>query len=109
MSTAPEASSPAPPPLPAKPATTTPESKDKTFVSSKLDEKSGPSWLILGGVGFIGRNLVKVLVDKKLAGYIRVADKSHWLPSKMSDEHRVNFSEKVVEYRQADLSKDGMW
>lgn len=31
--------------------------------------------LILGGVGFIGRNLVKYIVDNKLATKIRVADK----------------------------------
>jgi len=36
---------------------------------------SHPNVLILGGVGFIGRNLVHFLVANKLAGRIRVVDK----------------------------------
>jgi len=36
---------------------------------------SRPNVLVLGGVGFIGRNLVKFLVDTKVAQNIRVVDK----------------------------------
>jgi len=36
---------------------------------------SKPNVIILGGVGFIGRNLVRFLVDNKLAGHVRVVDK----------------------------------
>ena len=39
--------------------------------------------LILGGVGFIGRNLVKYIVDNKLATKIRVADKLRVVTSLM--------------------------
>lgn len=34
-----------------------------------------PKWLIAGGMGMIGRNLVKYLLDNNLASDIRVADK----------------------------------
>lgn len=66
-----------------------------------------PNWLILGGVGFIGRNFAKYLVDHDLAGEIRVVDKSHWKTSHLNEEHKEFFASKRVEYRQADLSKDG--
>jgi len=36
---------------------------------------SKPNVIVLGGVGFIGRNLVKFLVDNKLAAHVRVVDK----------------------------------
>jgi nucleoside-diphosphate-sugar epimerase len=35
-----------------------------------------PRVLVLGGVGMIGRNFVKYLIDHDLCSYIRVADKS---------------------------------
>jgi nucleoside-diphosphate-sugar epimerase len=35
-----------------------------------------PSVLVLGGAGFIGRNLVVYLVENKLCGALRVADKA---------------------------------
>jgi nucleoside-diphosphate-sugar epimerase len=63
--------------------------------------------LILGGVGFIGRNLVKYLVDNRLAAKIRVADKAHPGSSNMLDEHKAAFDQKdIVQYVQCDLSKD---
>jgi dTDP-D-glucose 4,6-dehydratase len=34
-----------------------------------------PKWLIAGGMGFIGRNFVKYLLDNNLASDIRIADK----------------------------------
>ncbi len=34
-----------------------------------------PKWLIAGGMGMIGRNLVKYLLDNNLASDIRIADK----------------------------------
>lgn len=36
---------------------------------------SKPRWLIAGGMGTVGRNFVKYLIDNNLASEIRVADK----------------------------------
>lgn len=77
-----------------------------TGAPAAAPKPSGPSWLILGGVGFIGRNLAKELVEGKHAGHVRVADKSHWLTSMMNDDHKQHFANKAIEYKQADLSKD---
>jgi len=67
----------------------------------------GPIVLILGGVGFIGRNLVKYLVDSKLAGRIRVVDKCRPDSSMMNDIHKSAFAQKnIVEYIQGDLTKE---
>jgi len=66
-----------------------------------------PAVLILGGCGFIGRHLVKYLVDNKLVSTIRVSDKSLPATSSMSEEHKAAFAQKnIVEFKQADLSKD---
>jgi nucleoside-diphosphate-sugar epimerase len=66
----------------------------------------GKSVLILGGCGFIGRNLVKYLVDNKLASKIRVADKNLPATSYLSSEHKAAFDEKIVEFMQADLTRE---
>ncbi len=58
----------------------------------------------MGGVGFIGRNLVKYLVDRNLASYIRVLDKVLAVTAFMSAEHRAAFEDPRVQFRQANLS-----
>jgi len=60
--------------------------------------------LVLGGVGFIGRNLVKWLVDSNVAAKIRVADKV--LPSTafLGKEHADAFNHPSVEYMQGNLT-----
>jgi len=65
-----------------------------------------PNVLILGGCGFIGRNLVQFLVDNKLAENIRVVDKSLPATSYLNAEHKKAFEEKNVQFVQADLTKD---
>jgi len=65
-----------------------------------------PNVLILGGCGFIGRNLVKYLVDNNLAGIVRVADKNLPATSYLSDDHKKAFESKNVQFLQADLTKD---
>jgi len=57
-----------------------------------------------GGVGFIGRNLVKYLLDKNLVSYIRVLDKVLAVTAFMSAEHRAAFDDPRVQFRQANLS-----
>eukprot|EP00758_Cryptobia_borreli_P001613 Tbor_TRINITY_DN2386_c0_g1::TRINITY_DN2386_c0_g1_i1::g.175::m.175 len=40
--------------------------------------ENGPHILILGGLGMIGRNLIKYIFDFKLAAFVRVVDKLPW-------------------------------
>ncbi len=54
--------------------------------------------------GFIGRNLVKYLVDNNLASTIRVLDKVLAVTAFMSAEHRAAFEDPRVQCRQANLS-----
>jgi nucleoside-diphosphate-sugar epimerase len=65
---------------------------------------SKPTVLVLGGVGFIGRNLVKYLVDNNLASKIRVVDKV--LPSTafLGADHQKAFDNPIVEYQQGNLT-----
>lgn len=63
-----------------------------------------PNVLVLGGVGFIGRNFVKYLVDNHVAAKIRVVDKV--LPSTafLGEEHQKAFNDPSVEYQQGNLT-----
>jgi len=65
---------------------------------------SKPNVLVLGGVGFIGRNFVKYLVDNNLASKIRVVDKV--LPSTafLGQAHQDAFNNPIVEYMQGNLT-----
>jgi len=61
---------------------------------------------VTGAAGFIGRNLVKYLVDNKLAKYIAVADKSPPGTAYLSPVHQAAFANKeIVNFQQVDLSK----
>jgi len=63
-----------------------------------------PRVLVLGGCGFIGRNLVVYLVKNNLASSIKVADKSLPMTSWLTPEQKDCF-EKVT-FVQANLAKD---
>jgi len=65
---------------------------------------SKPNVLVLGGVGFIGRNFVKYLVDNNVAAKIRVVDKV--LPSTafLGADHQNAFNNPIVEYVQGNLT-----
>jgi len=65
---------------------------------------SKPNVLVLGGVGFIGRNFVKYLVDNNVAAKIRVVDKV--LPSTafLGEDHQKAFNNPIVEYQQGNLT-----
>ncbi|KAG0242753.1 hypothetical protein B0O80DRAFT_437388 [Mortierella sp. GBAus27b] len=60
-----------------------------------------PSVLVLGGVGFIGRNLVAYLVENNLAAEIRVVDKA--LPQTAYLNKRFQAAFEKVEYQQGNL------
>jgi len=62
---------------------------------------------VLGACGFIGRNLVKYLVDNKLVSKVKACDKQRPETSYFADVHKEVFANKaVVDYQQADLSKE---
>jgi len=63
-----------------------------------------PTVLVLGGVGFIGRNLVKYLVENKLATKIRVVDKVLPATAYFSKAIQAAFDNPIVEFKQANLS-----
>jgi len=59
--------------------------------------------LILGGVGFIGRNFVVYLTKNNLAKYIRVVDKVLPATAYFTKEQKEAFEEERVEFKQANL------
>ena len=62
------------------------------------------NWLILGGVGYIGRNLSKFLLDNHLCGHLSVADKS--LPSTSYFHPSLEQAFQNLEYIQVDLARN---
>jgi len=64
---------------------------------------SKPKVLVLGGVGFIGRNFVKYLVDNDLASEIRVLDKLPISLAFFSEAHKKTFANEKVTTKQANL------
>lgn len=67
-----------------------------------------PSWIVFGGVGFIGRSFVKYLIDNNLATDIRVADKRLPFMAFLSPDHKASFENPIVECVQVDVSDDDM-
>jgi len=67
-----------------------------------------PAVLILGGCGFIGRNLVEYLVKNNLCSFIRVADKSLPDLAGLSKEQLAIFKSEPVEFKQANLAREAM-
>lgn len=65
---------------------------------------SKPRVIVLGGVGFIGRNFVKYLVDEDLCSFIRVLDKVLPVTAFLSVEHKAAFAKDHVKFQQANLS-----
>lgn len=72
-------------------------------------QMSKPNVLVLGGVGFIGRNFVKWLVDKGVAGKIRVIDKVLPATAFLGKEHQDAFNHPSVEYKQGNLTSVRMY
>jgi nucleoside-diphosphate-sugar epimerase len=62
---------------------------------------SKPNVLVLGGVGFVGRNLVHYLVTNSLADKIVVADKVMPQMAWLNADHQASFSQ--VEFRHTNL------
>jgi len=64
---------------------------------------SKPRVLVLGGVGFIGRNFVQYLVENNLVSKIRVADKMLPALAGLSEVQKAIFSQ--IEFKQANLAR----
>jgi dTDP-D-glucose 4,6-dehydratase len=61
--------------------------------------------LILGGVGFIGRNFVHYLLENNLVESIRVADKMLPQTAYLSEKFKQDFEK--VEFKQSNLINQG--
>jgi len=64
---------------------------------------SNDRFLVLGGCGFIGRHVVKYLVDNNLASAVRVVDKVPPQIAWLNDDHKAAFESPVVEFHSANL------
>eukprot|EP01101_Sappina_pedata_P013131 TRINITY_DN9423_c2_g1_i1.p2 TRINITY_DN9423_c2_g1~~TRINITY_DN9423_c2_g1_i1.p2 ORF type:complete len:365 (-),score=192.98 TRINITY_DN9423_c2_g1_i1:143-1237(-) len=62
-----------------------------------------PRVLVLGGCGFVGRNLVQYLVEKDLASKVRVADKMLPALAGLSEKQKEIFAK--IESKQVNLSR----
>lgn len=69
-----------------------------------MTDETKPRVLILGGVGFVGRNLVHHLVTNNLSSHIRVVDKMIPIISYCSEEHKTSLA--TTEFSQCDLAQD---
>jgi dTDP-D-glucose 4,6-dehydratase len=63
--------------------------------------------LILGGVGFIGRNFCEYLIKNNLVATIRVVDKVLPATAYLSASHKEIFADGRVEFKQANLVSQG--
>lgn len=69
---------------------------------------SKPNVLILGGMGFIGRNMVQYLVENSLANKIRSVDKVLASTANLGAGHAEAFENPNVLAMQANLTSEGM-
>jgi len=67
-----------------------------------------PRVIILGGVGFIGRNLVEYLSDNNLVSKIKVADKVLPDLAGLSAKQAAIFKSDLVEFKQSNLAREAM-
>jgi dTDP-D-glucose 4,6-dehydratase len=66
-----------------------------------------PTVLVLGGLGFVGRDFIPYLFENKLASEIRVVDKSLLITANLNPKQKEAF--KHVEVKQKDLVDPGIF
>lgn len=66
-----------------------------------------PRVIVLGGCGFIGRNLVQYLAENGLVSKIRVADKLLPDLAGLSTKQSEIFKSDLVDFKQANLARQG--
>ncbi|OAD56233.1 hypothetical protein WN48_03719 [Eufriesea mexicana] len=71
------------------------------MATSGSDRK--PKVIILGGCGFIGRNLVEYLLDNDLVSFIRVVDKVPPQTAWLNAKHQQLFEHPLLEFKSANL------
>ena len=74
--------------------------------AAAMSGKEKPKWLIAGGIGFIGRNLVKYLLDNRLASDIRVGDKRAPFMAFLGGDHKAALEDGAVECMQVDCADE---
>jgi len=67
---------------------------------------SKPRVLILGGCGFIGRNLVRYLVENQLVSKILVSDKVLPQVAGLNEVEKQIFESDIVSFKQANLARE---
>jgi len=64
--------------------------------------------LVLGGVGFIGRNLCSYLIENDLVEQVTVADKVLPATAYLSPKHKEAFDSPKLTFKQANLTNSGI-
>ncbi|XP_034940864.1 uncharacterized protein [Chelonus insularis] len=64
---------------------------------------SKPGVIILGGCGFIGRNLAAYLIENELVSFVRLVDKVPPQTAWLNKYHRDIFENSLVEFKSANL------
>jgi hypothetical protein len=78
---------------------------EETTPTSTPTKPSLPAILILGGCGYVGRNLVHYLVTENLASFIKIADKARPEMAYFHEKYVEAFQSPLVQYEQDDLTK----
>ncbi|KAL5468720.1 hypothetical protein EMCRGX_G029830 [Ephydatia muelleri] len=71
-----------------------------------MAESAKPRVLILGGVGFVGRNLTSYLVKNELVSKVRVVDKVPPATGWLNEDHKAIFKSPIVEFKSANLANN---
>ncbi|XP_047531822.1 uncharacterized protein LOC125067327 [Vanessa atalanta] len=72
-------------------------------MSDSAGDNSKPRVVVLGGCGFIGRNLVDYLITNDLVSWLRVVDKTPPQLAFLNSAHTKAFEDPRVEYKSANL------